>query len=433
MRILLIGAYGFIGSAIAQKLTTDGHDVIGLGRSLTMGQRVLPMIAWRQGDLNQMGTVGDWLPLIAGMDAVINASGALQSGGGDRLNNIQSSAMRAAIEACEGALVPRFIQISVPGAVSGDSSPFLATKGEADDRLRRSSLGWAILRPGLVIGRNAYGGTMLLRALAALPAAQLTVYGDRQVQSVALDDVVDAVRSCLTAPADGMGKDIDLVEREPKRLTDVVAAHRVWLGLPPARVRIDLPPILSRPLTLLADILGHLGWRSPLRSTAIEMIARNVTGEPQEGEILLGRPLSTLDESLALHPSGAQDRWQARLFLLLPFMVSALAILFLLSGAVSLIRLDTAARELTQARLGPGVAKMLVISGAVADIALAVALLWRRSACRAAIGMAGLSLAYLLLGSVLRPDYWSDPLAPLAKILPIIVLALVASITLEER
>ncbi|WP_443969956.1 DoxX-like family protein [Sphingobium sp. CR28] len=107
--------------------------------------------------------------------------------------------------------------------------------------------------------------------------------------------------------------------------------------------------------------------------------------------------------------------------------------MFLLSGAVSLIRLDTAARELTQAGLGTGIARTLVVSGAVADTALAVALLWRRSASRAAIGMAGLSLGYLLLGSLLRPDYWSDPLAPLAKILPIIILALVASITLEER
>jgi hypothetical protein len=44
-----------------------------------------------------------------------------------------------------------------------------------------------------------------------------------------------------------------------------------------------------------------------------------------------------------------------------------------------------------------------------------------------------LSAFYLIAGSVLRPDLWNEPLGPLLKILPILVLHLVAMAILDER
>jgi hypothetical protein len=43
------------------------------------------------------------------------------------------------------------------------------------------------------------------------------------------------------------------------------------------------------------------------------------------------------------------------------------------------------------------------------------------------------SLLYLLLGTALRPGLWLDPLGPLAKVLPVLVLHLVALAILDER
>ncbi|MEZ5799166.1 MAG: DoxX-like family protein [Paracoccaceae bacterium] len=78
-------------------------------------------------------------------------------------------------------------------------------------------------------------------------------------------------------------------------------------------------------------------------------------------------------------------------------------------------------------------AQLSVAGWAVVDIALAGALLWRASARRAALGMVAVSLAYLGLGTVLTPALWADPLGPLLKILPGMVLALVAVPMLESR
>ena len=44
-----------------------------------------------------------------------------------------------------------------------------------------------------------------------------------------------------------------------------------------------------------------------------------------------------------------------------------------------------------------------------------------------------LSVGYLALATLLLPGLWSDPLGPLVKVLPIIVLHLVALAILDDR
>jgi hypothetical protein len=47
--------------------------------------------------------------------------------------------------------------------------------------------------------------------------------------------------------------------------------------------------------------------------------------------------------------------------------------------------------------------------------------------------MIALSLAYLANATLLQPGLWLEPLGPLVKVFPSIVLALVALAILEER
>ena len=46
MRVLLIGAYGFIGSAIARRLVAKGHEVRAFGRDIDFGARSAPELEW---------------------------------------------------------------------------------------------------------------------------------------------------------------------------------------------------------------------------------------------------------------------------------------------------------------------------------------------------------------------------------------------------
>ena len=55
---------------------------------------------------------------------------------------------------------------------------------------------------------------------------------------------------------------------------------------------------------------------------------------------------------------------------------------------------------------------------------------WARSACW---GMVAVTLFYLAVGTIFRPDLWTDPLGPLLKTLPALMLAVTAAVLLEER
>ena len=53
-RILVLGAYGLIGSGVARHLRDRGHIVSGLGRNRATAQRVLPEIDWIYRDMAEM-------------------------------------------------------------------------------------------------------------------------------------------------------------------------------------------------------------------------------------------------------------------------------------------------------------------------------------------------------------------------------------------
>ena len=168
-KVLVLGGYGLIGEAVVARLIGDGHQVVGLGRDIRDAERRWPAVQWIAADMALLLAAEDWLPMVAGMDAVVNAAGALQNGPRDRLDAIHRGAVVALVTACEQAGVSRLVQISAIGADPSSSDVFFSTKGEGDKAVTNSSLEWTILRPGLVIAPAAYGGTALLRALAAFP------------------------------------------------------------------------------------------------------------------------------------------------------------------------------------------------------------------------------------------------------------------------
>jgi uncharacterized protein YbjT (DUF2867 family) len=168
--ILILGGYGLIGREITAACLAAGHKVTGAGRSPETGRRLIPDADWIGIDLNEATLAAHWQPHLQGIDIVINASGALQSGGRDDLAKIQRDAIRALTIACEKAGIKTFVQISAPGATPDAATEFMATKGAADETLRASSLDWVILKPGLVIAPTAYGGTSLLRRSRPSPS-----------------------------------------------------------------------------------------------------------------------------------------------------------------------------------------------------------------------------------------------------------------------
>jgi hypothetical protein len=146
-----------------------------------------------------------------------------------------------------------------------------------------------------------------------------------------------------------------------------------------------------------------------------------------------GRELKTLRETLAGNPAGVQDLWFARLYLTKPVIFAALSLFWLASGLIALIRFDQSTAHLIDAVGSRPLAVASTLVTSLADIALGAGVLVRRFAAPALVGMVAVSLAYLGAATVLAPGLWADPLGPLVKVVPSIVLALVALAILDER
>ncbi len=333
MRVLVLGGYGLIGEIVVRHLIDAGHTVVGLGRRTASAKRRTPDAQWIAADLRTLTTPARWRPILkeASPDAIVNCAGALQDGARDDLSAVQSIAMQTLYVAASTAGIRSCVQISAPRARPDADTAFMRTKGEADAALITSSLDWVVLRPGLVLSSQAYGGTALIRALAAMPVIQCLTYSDRLIQTVDVNDIAKAVVMVLDHKIPTK-RAYDLVEDQPHTLAEVVGLFRAWLGLPTPKVVVTLPNGILRVVAYGADMLGWLGWRSPLRSTAIAELSNGVTGDPRPWRSVAGQSLSPLHTTLRRLPSTVQERWFARCFLLKPVVIGTLAGFWLVTG-----------------------------------------------------------------------------------------------------
>lgn len=429
MRVVVVGAYGLLGGYVSARLVEDGHEVVGVGRDTAAASRRFPALRWLRGDLRKLKTA-NWAAMIAGADAVVNCAGALQDSRRDDLAAVHETAIGELAQACVQQGVRRFVQISAAG-VERAQGRFGQTKKAADDALKTTSLDWVILRPGLVLAPAAYGGSALLRGLAAFPGVIPAVHPDAIVQVVSVNDVAEAVaRSVrLDAPA---RLTCDLVSAESSRLRHVLLALRGWLGLPPAKV-IAIPDIVAQLGACVADGLAHLGWRSPMRSAALAQLASGVTGRSEDAPEHLGFTPRSLERTLAAWPSGVQERWFAKLYVFKPLAIATLVGFWIASGAIGLVQLRSATSLLLEAGLDPRLAFAFVVGGSLLDLALGVLAAFRRTAPLAFVGMLLVTGAYLAAATGVTPHLWADPLGPLVKSIPAAMLALAALAMMDER
>src|SRR5262249_37110581 len=142
----------------------------------------------------------------------------------------------------------------------------------------------------------------------------------------------------------------------------------------------------------------------------------------------------TLDNILAAVPSGVQERWFARLYLIKPLAIFALALFWIATGIVALGPGRAAATaHLAAAGFAPPFAEFLRVAGSIFDIVLGAMLLIRRLARPALITMLAATPLYLLVGTATAPQLWIDPLGPFLKIIPMLVAPLLTRAILEER
>jgi uncharacterized protein YbjT (DUF2867 family) len=428
MRVMVVGASGLVGSAVCARLAARGDRVLAVvHRPTDLGLIPADVI---QIDVAAMDAA-DWAPHLAGVDAVVNCAGLLQDSPGESTRGVHAAGAAALFRACEAAGVRRVVHVSAVGVDRGATTEFARTKLLGDQALMERDLDWVILRPSLVVGRAAYGGSALLRALAAAPVMPI-VPGTGPLQIVHLDDVVDAIIFFVRSDAPAR-RTIDVVGPRTWTLAETVALLRRWLHWPPART-VPVPAMLAAFAYKLGDAVGLLGWRPPVRTTTGREILRGATGDPAPLTRTTGIVPRDLAAALAAEPSSVQERWFARLYLLKPLVFGVLSLFWIVTGLMTLgPGWARGVALMLEGGVKHGLAEAIVIVGAVADICIGVGIAFRRTARHALYAALALSLIYAILGTILLPRLWIDPIGPLLKIWPIMILILVAIAIREDR
>lgn len=162
--MLVTGARGFIAGFLIAALRAHGWRVVLGVRDRRLGPDE------RHCDFAGTNDAVDWDALLSGVDAVVNVAGILRQTARQGFDAIHHDGPLGLARACVARGIRDFVQISALG--SPEDGAFIASKHRFDAALLLLPLRAVVLRPSIVYATGgSYGGTSLLRALAASPVA----------------------------------------------------------------------------------------------------------------------------------------------------------------------------------------------------------------------------------------------------------------------
>jgi uncharacterized protein YbjT (DUF2867 family) len=428
LRVLLTGAGGFIGSQVLTSLTKSGHEVVACTRSGSIEPAgAIHAIAC---DFARDLDPRTWLPRLQGIEAVVNCAGILRERGADRFEPVHVETPLALYRACVIAGVRRVIQVSALGRP--EDTEFIASKHRADRRLAELDLDWVVLRPSIVYSPDgSYGGTSLLRAMAALPGVIFVPGDGRQpIGPVSGPDLSALIVQLLGTGADSR-RILEVVGPETMSLESYLKTWRRWLGFREPRV-IPIP----RGLVAVAASLGERFGNGPLGITMYRMLMAGSTAAPAANAANINsvgwRPRS-LDEVLLERPSFVQDRWHARLYLLAPVLRIALGFVWVASAVVGFVTPQQQIRAILGAAGVMSGAVALDYFASAADLILGLLLLIGWKVAATGLLMLICLLAYTLFMGIALPSMWWEPFGGVLKNLALMPAVLVIMAVADRR
>ena len=437
--ILVLGASGLIGHFVTDDLRARGFQVTGVARRFSPSQKATafdierPILSMDEVQLAQL--IRD-----QASDLLVNCLGVLQDGVGSDTRAVHCDFVARLLQAMsQSGRAARLIHISIPGSADNDRTAFSRTKREAERLIAASGLPHANLRPGFVIAPSAYGGSAMLRALAALPIDLPPTERAVPFQPVAVEDIAGTIAWLVDhdGPDQATGATWnvtwDLMQPQPITLGGVIEQFRWSLGT--AKRRRIAPPWFAVDLgARLGDLASLIGWSPPLRSTAIAELRRGVTGDPSAWMAATGIEPITIEARIGSRTAAIQDKWFSRLYLIKALVIASLAVFWIASGFIALvISYDAAAAILTSHHFPAALVAPVTIGSSLMDMTIGCLIACRRSCAAGLLAGIVVSLGYMTGAALLTPDLWIEPLGALVKTGPAIVLMLVALMTLDNR
>ncbi len=271
MRIAITGGTGFIGRRLADRLISEGHEVILLARKIRErpenGQERESFVI---SDLSDLQVLRETL---TGCDAVAHCAGINREIGKQTYKAVHIQGTSNVVTACREAGVKRILLLSFLRARRDCGSPYHESKWAAEEIVRNSGLDYTVIKAGVVYGRGDHMLDHLSRALHTFPVFATVGLKEKSCRPLAVDDLVQVMRASLV---DGRLKrqTIALLGPEEIRLSEAVRRVSEVLGRRP--LLFPLPVLVH----LLMAHVWELTMATPLASLAQVRILAEGMVEP---------------------------------------------------------------------------------------------------------------------------------------------------------
>ncbi|MCC6950367.1 MAG: NAD(P)H-binding protein [Phycisphaerales bacterium] len=322
--VALAGATGFVGRAVVRELLSRGWAVRVLVRDRAKAARELPKagVTVIVGDVLDQPSVDS---LMTGADSCVNLVGILRESRGDGVastfERAHIRATRMLVHRCEALGVPRFVQVSALGVKDDGVSEYQRSKWNAEQAVRKSSLRWTVLRPGLIHGKDSEFIRLAKGWVSGQAAPWLFMpYFAREVEDkrvplgpvelvdpkiapVAVEDVARAVALSLEKSATE-GEVYNLVGSQTMTWPQMLRHLRDTL--PGGNAGIEPMPVPSTPAAIGAMVAGRvgLGFLLPFDEGMARMGAEDSTASLDKVEADLGFTPAPFADSLARYAAA---------------------------------------------------------------------------------------------------------------------------------
>jgi len=281
MRVLVLGGAGFLGRHVAAALLRRGHAVtIGSragGLASTTPEASFPV---RQAWFEALTDPADWLPLLEGVDAVVNCVGILRERGAATYDCVHHAAPAALAAAC-AAGGTRLVHVSALGLDALARSGFIRSKLDGEAAIRASGADYSIVRPSLLEGEGGFGARWL-RALARWPVHCVPADATGRIAVLDVGDAGFAIARLAELPGAGW-REAELGGLDRRTLAEHLAALR---DSPRPAYVVRIPGLLARIASHACDLLRF----SPYSFGHLELLRRDNVPRPNLLPSLLGAP-----------------------------------------------------------------------------------------------------------------------------------------------
>ena len=234
MKIAITGATGFVGSHLAARLISEGHEVVRLARRPRSDDAEL--VVSSLDDLSQLSRV------FAGCRAVAHCAGINREVGDQTYESVHVAGTRNVVEAARRAGVEKIVLTSFLRARPDCGSLYHESKWAAEEIVRHSGLDYTVLKAGVVYGRGDHMLDHLSHALHTFPVFATVGLKEKSVRPLAIEDLVHVMRAAL-------------VDRRMKRQTvAVLGPEEIYLS---EAVRRVAEVVGKRPLMFPLPVVCH--------------------------------------------------------------------------------------------------------------------------------------------------------------------------------